>query len=174
MDKKKYTEAELLELKMPYLKLSHEGQEDEIIVFDEMDRTNSWIDQAVLLLDGGQGVGGGATSRYFGWVHSKADLGGSFVLHGAFSYISSMAIQPIAENRARFIAGPKALLPFDMISQADIEVTSSPRTIRISKQGPEIRETFVELVKKHVFPPPQIEVASPNAPLPPPPNGRKS
>lgn len=170
-NKKKYTLDDMKELKLPYIKLSHEGQEDEFIVFDPLDRQFTWIDQAVLLP-------WSTPNRLFGWVHSAIDPRGGFVLHGAFTFHASTAIQPIDQNKARFIPGPKALLPYEFISQVDIDIHTSPMTLWLKKQGPEFREFMVELVKKHVFPPPMVEVAQPGdlAPVLGPlgPNGRKS
>lgn len=166
MKKTKYTLEELKNLTHPYLTLEHPNADDVIVVFDELDREYTWIEHAVLLP-------WTTPQRLFGWVHPAAReaMRDGFTLHSAYMYHGSYAIQQTSENSARFVAGPKALLPYEFMSAVDIAVESSPTTIWMRDQGPEIQGLFIELMKKLLFPS-QIEVAGP-APLPLVPNGRK-
>jgi hypothetical protein len=164
-EKKKLTLDEAKAANMPYVTLKHDGAEDEIVVFDQMDRKNTWIEQAVILP-------WSTPQRLLGWVHSKADLKGGYVLHGAFAYIGQPSMQAVAQDRIRVVAGPRVVVPYEFLSQVDIDVHASPMTLQLKKQAPEFQEFFVDFIRRIIWPP-KVELATEGAPLPPPPNGRK-
>lgn len=163
-EKKKLTLDEVKALNMPVITLKHEGAEDELVVFDEMDRKNTWIEQAVILP-------WSTPQRLLGWVHSKANLAGGYVLHGAFAYIGQPSMQPVGQDRVRVVAGPRIIVPYEFLSQVDIDIHSSPMTLQLKKQAPEFQEFFIDFVRRIIWPP-KVELAPLDAPLPPL-NGRK-
>lgn len=175
-EKKKLTLDEVKALNMPFITLKHappspdpfgaESVADEFVVFDEMDRKNTWIEQAVILP-------WSAPQRLFGWVHSKANLAGGYVLHGAYAYIGQPSMQPIGPDRIRVVAGPRVLVPYEFLSQVDIDVHSSPMTLQLKKQAPEFQEFFINFVRQTIWPPKINLLDEPVGPFPPPPNGRK-
>ncbi len=150
---------------LPYLKLNHtnaagEASGEVIIKFDPLDRKHTWMDQAVL-------VPWTAPHRLFGWVHPDAKPETEpFVLHGAFIYVGTVGMQQVDSTKVRAVEGPKLLLPYDMISQVDMDIYRCPSLVWMRKQGAEMRELFVSLVSMHVLPKSMIDIVKPNE-LPP-------
>lgn len=152
----------------PTLKMTHNGEDELVIKFDPLDRNMTWMDYAVLLP-------WTSPHRMFGWVHPKTDCSKPFMLHGAFSFIGSIGFQPLPGDvgKGRFIPGPQALLPYDMISQVDMDIIHCPSIIWVSKQDEHFKLFFAAQVKRMIFPS-VIEPAPPGLLIDaPPPNGKR-
>lgn len=80
--------------------------------------------------------------RLIGFVHPSADdLVGTrpFVLHAAFTFLSSIALRPEKPTTLRVIRGPQAIVPYEMISPVDVDVGVCTHWIWIRRQDDEFK-----------------------------------
>lgn len=150
-------------IKHPQITLNHkhEGSFDcdpVVVVLDELDRRNSWMQHVVLLP-------WTTPQRLLGFVHPDAKIGKEpFVLHAAFMFTGGMTVQPVKDGRVAVIPNPQLVLPYELISVVDVRIHHCPSSIHMVDQAPEFQQFIAGLMRRHLFPPILEAPATPAVP----------